>query len=259
MEIIQVKSLSGYISALKKITNDLIESASGTWFRGVSDESYELVPGTVWRNIHERTHSGFIEEWLNEYLLYSTEELDDGYDIYALAQHYGLPTRLLDWTTSPLIALYFALEKEEDKNKRIVWAIDPLELNDKVVNWAGHLSIADKYLRTNYNLDKYLPDSLGGHEEKDLLEGPVAVRVQPKNRRITSQKGCFTVHGKSQEKIDDVLKNTPKSIVKIEINGQKTRDKILKELYLLGFSEDVIFQDLDAFSKRLKRTWEIKN
>ncbi len=259
MEIIQVKSLSGYISALKNISGDLLGSESDTWFRGVSDESYELVPGTVWRDIHERTHSGIIEDWLNEYLLYSTEELNDGYDVYALAQHYGLPTRLLDWTTSPFIALYFALEKEEDKNKRVVWAIHPFLLNDKTVNWPGHLSISDKYLRNNYNLDKYLPDCLGGHEENDLLDGPIAVRVQPKNRRIISQKGCFTIHGKSKEKIDDLLGDIPNSIVKIEINGQKTRDKILNELYLLGFSEDVIFQDLDAFSKRLKRTWEIKN
>lgn len=259
MEIIQVRSLSGYINALKKIKDVLIENGSDVWFRGISDESYELVPGTVWRKIEESTHSGIIEEWLNDYLLYTNEELEDGFDIYALAQHYGLPTRLLDWTTSPLIALFFALEKEEVKNKRVVWAIDPFSLNTQVANWDGHLSVSDRFLRNNYKLDEYLPGPLSGHGDSNILEGPICIRVQPRNRRILSQKGCFTLHGKSSVKIDDLLNRIPRSIVKIEINGKKTRDKILNELFILGISEDSIFQDLEAFSKRLKRVWGIRN
>lgn len=70
-----------------------------------------------------------------------------------------------------------------------------MELNKKVVKWDGHLSISDKYLRNNYELDKYLPETLGSHDDRNLLSGPLAIRVQPKNRRITSQKGCFTIHG----------------------------------------------------------------
>lgn len=259
MEIIQIKSLSGYINAIKKLKNGLIKNGADIWFRGVSDKSYELVPGILWRNISEPNHLGMIEEWLNEYLLYSSEELKDGFDIYALAQHYGLPTRLLDWTTSPLIALYFALEKEELNEKRIVWAIDPLLLNKKKIKWEGHLSISDRYLRKQFDLDKYLPEPLGGHDEKKMLDGPIAIRVQPKNRRIISQKGCFTLHGKSTDNIDNILGTVNKGIVKLEINGKLTRNKILEELYILGISEDTIFQDLDAFSKRLKRTWGIKN
>ena len=199
MEVIQIKSISGFISSLKKIKNGLIKNGEEVWFRGVSDNSYELIPGTVWRKIKENNHTGIIEEWLNEYLLYSNEKLDDGFDIYALAQHYGLPTRLLDWTASPLVALYFALEKDEVNEKRVVWAIDPLALNKKMVDWDGHLSISDRFLRDKYKLDKYLPESLSGLDKSDLMAGPVSIRVQPRNRRLISQKGCFTIHGTSKK------------------------------------------------------------
>lgn len=257
MKTFSIKSLSDYISVLKDIKDNYIENDGDIWFRGVSDISYELAPGVIWRNIDEPKHSGMIEEWLNEYSIYADSELSDSFDIYALAQHYGLPTRLLDWTTSPLVALYFSLEKEEQKNNRAIWMINPQQLNNKSADWPGHLSVSDKYLRDTYHLEKYLPETLSGHNESNLLQGPIAIRVPPKNRRLTSQKGCFTIHGTSREKINDVLSDIPKSIVRIDIKGKRTRNLILKELYLLGFTEDVIFPDLDSFSRRLKRVWNI--
>ena len=46
------------------------------------------------------------------------------WDILALAQHFGLPTRMLDWTSNPLTALWFAFESEKDNNNdRIVWGL----------------------------------------------------------------------------------------------------------------------------------------
>ena len=260
MKIIKVASLSGFIQAIKKVNSHLNCHSADTWYRGVSNVTYELIPGTVWRKIPEETHNVIIEEWLNEYILYSDDKLNDGYDIYALAQHYGLPTRLLDWTTSPLIALYFALEKNEKNEKRIVWAINPLKLNHLSSSHRNHLSVSDKSLREQFELDSYLPEALGGMNSNKLKDGPSAIRVQPRNKRISSQKGCFTIHGNSKEKIDDILSNDKESqIVKIEINGKKARETILREFFLLGITEDSIFQDLNSLSARLKRHWSIED
>jgi len=258
MKIIKVKSLSGYISAIKKTHEHMFCEPVDIWYRGISDSSYELVPGTVWRKIDEANHQGIVEEWLNEYVLYSDKQLEDGYDIYALAQHYGLPTRLLDWTTSPLIALYFALEQDEVNEKRIVWAINPFRLNKLKTDWDGHLSVSDKFLRETYSLDKYLPEPLGGISSEHLKAGPIALRVQPSNKRISSQKGCFTLHGTCRDTISSILSNDKESqILKIEINGKTTRKKLLQELFVLGVTEDSIFQDLSSLSTRLKRVWGV--
>ena len=259
MKNIKIKTLSGFINAIKKIGILLPIAGEDIWYRGISDDSYKLVPGTVWRAIDDTKHRGIIEEWLNDYILYSDIALKDGFDIYALAQHYGLPTRLLDWTTSPLTALYFALEKEEENEKRIVWCMNPHALNKITVKWNGHISISDKTIRAELELDKYLPAPLSTTDGK-LKDGPIALRVQPKNRRLSSQKGCFTLHGKSELAINDLLENkSPSNIVKIEINGKSTRENIRRELFLMGITEDSIFQDLNSLSTRLMRNWGVES
>ncbi|MCB5383968.1 FRG domain-containing protein [Blautia glucerasea] len=49
-----------------------------------------------------------------------------------MMQHYGLPTRLLDWSESPLVALYFALSEKKDDIDAAVWIMNPMKLNKKV-------------------------------------------------------------------------------------------------------------------------------
>jgi hypothetical protein len=56
-------------------------------------------------------------------------EPDDYFGWLFLAQHYGLPTRLLDWTENPLVALYFAVENPEEKTDGCIWALWPARLN----------------------------------------------------------------------------------------------------------------------------------
>jgi hypothetical protein len=92
-------------------------------FRGVSDAAYELKP-SIGRTELYRNHPEDAEErLLQEFQYRFAAEIDarsyDQWELLALAQHVGVPTRLLDWSTSPLIALFFALCAEKDTDRAV--------------------------------------------------------------------------------------------------------------------------------------------
>ncbi|MDF3196590.1 FRG domain-containing protein [Pseudomonas sp. 1928-m] len=94
-------------------------------FRGVTDKNHTLTP-SIGRHPRENTGndiSALEDDFIAEFKRLSIPELEaipnNELEWLFLAQHYGLPTRLLDWSTNPLVALFFAAEKEDDKDGAI--------------------------------------------------------------------------------------------------------------------------------------------
>lgn len=249
-----VKSFSDYVVAIKEINSLVTCHASEIWYRGVSDESYELYSGVQWRGIQERKHEGMVDEFLTSCVLYdNTIKTLSAFEQYALMQHYGLPTRLLDWTISPLVALYFALEKDEVNEKRVVWCMNHTELNQITTGEYQTIYTHNVTDDEKFELDGYLPASLSSNSI-ELKDKAIAIKIQFTNKRISSQQGTFTLHGSEKVKIEDYfVSGNNAEVFKIEIDGKKVREELKDTLMQLGITEDSIYQDLNSLSKRLMR------
>jgi hypothetical protein len=132
----RVKSVDEFIKTVRR--DRLKWATSCPWFRGEpGNTNTPLVPG-VFRS---RPGGGAYDEnhLLQQFRMKGPSFIPDPVpqrgeiDLWLfLAQHHGLPTRLLDWTEGSLIALYFALLEDRPRRKKpIVWMLNPTELNRK--------------------------------------------------------------------------------------------------------------------------------
>lgn len=151
----------------------------------------------------------------------------------ALAQHHGLPTRLLDWTSSPLIALYFATKPEIDYKG----IIKPCRKNGGAV-YAMHTC---QYLDT----ENCAPSPF--EYDKHGLFYPSHV-----TKRISGQYGLFSIQPDPTKEFQEGFPNNKgNSIYKLEFDSSVSTE-IQKSLYILGVRHESIFPDLDGFTHDLK-------
>lgn len=247
-------NLSEYLKIVASLSRAFGCHHSDIWYRGIKDETLALVPGIIWRKVDERREESLVSEFMTYFSNYTDKRPATAFDYYALMQHYGLPTRLLDWSLSPLISLFFALEQNNEGGRRTVWAIRPHPMNQKSVGFNGILAPNGfKRSRIIEYLPKYLRDN-----NNPVPTAPVAVSLPFINKRITSQKGAFTLHGFSEESINEFYeKNQLPDIAKLCLKSEDSRVDILNDLYSIGIKEDDVYQDLNYLSTRIMREFNI--
>jgi hypothetical protein len=273
-EKLKISDLENYINRICTITKSKQENEV-FWFRGDKESINSLLPKVFHdidkyddcyenrllqnfrlkaRAFHETPENERIDEWL------------------FFAQHFGIPTRLLDWTESALVALFFAINKCSDKDP-VVWILKPIDLNkssykNPLQKNIGDHQYSDEFPLTwieNRGTKRYFM-GIQIREKKTYDVGhinfkaawthnrygidlPLAIISSNIVERIYSQKSCFTIHGRIREPLNKILldKNLNKKeelLKKITIDNN-CRENILKDLKLMGITSSSLFPDIE--------------
>jgi hypothetical protein len=247
-----------------------VEPAKCWWvFRGIKRHDYRL-DSSLDRRLKQRRESVGVKP-AEDYLLSQFQKAahhhmgasflpDSKLEWLALMQHFGTPTRLLDFTRSPYVACFFALE-ELDKNKAgqigncAIWAIDSDWLVRNSFRRVGKTlpgCTEDSFLDSGF-LAKHFDNLFANGQERLLL--PV---VPPRsNPRLLAQQGLFLCSGvaeagfeKNLASFNDDTQDMADHVFKIIVEG-RIRTELLSEFRLMNISRATLFPDLQGYAQSL--------
>lgn len=171
-----------------------------------------------------------------------------------LMQHYGMYTRLLDWTDSFITALYFAIRNKKDGTPASVWVINPLELNRKCKNLYEQGSdnrfdnVALLTLDTLPNRIKKYKEYFEDHIEIDSF----AIVPRRSNDRLISQNGFFTVQGTKNIPLEEEYPlNSNDWILNITLNDNVV-DECKNFLDINGINNYSLYGGIDGLCGYIK-------
>jgi hypothetical protein len=249
----QAKNVSEFIKAVGKLVDEWTPKGSDwylqPWFRGHGNASWSLEPG--WYRSLESPR-GVGSDYYSEATLLEKFKLRaptylaripvSDWEWLFLMQHYGLRTRLLDWTESSLIAVYFAIRDNTGNTDAAVWVMNPWWLNRQTFNDYVLFAADDPRAHTHAPLGP-------NHKVKGKL--PLAITPIQSNQRIAAQRGVFTIHGTERGALDRIARAQGACLLPILI-PKASLPTIRQELSLSGITESVIFPELSGLCREIQ-------
>lgn len=229
MKSIKIKSFVQYLEYVSSYCTEQ------NLFRGIHDCSYKLIP-KIGRDNYLKKFSGseddvlgklqdLEEQTMSKFIDMSVPYFDmrkmSAWDQWTIGQHHGIPTRFLDWTQNPLIALYFAVESEHGADASVY-----------IIN-KSQFSTSDDV------------EDLFSTEDDVILHSPSYI-----NPRIIAQKGVFTVHKNPTKPIDDIIGKNEGQISQLIIL-QNSMSEIRNMLDWCGINRSFVYPGLDGVASYL--------
>lgn len=306
-----INSVKGLIHIIKMLENDSdkqgpfqflsIEHAHrfpfAIWFRGEPKSRTPLTPSVFRKEkvnkekkyyiYNERGMMWDLQRRISEY-----REIDNPFERLCMAQHYLVPTRILDWTENPLIALYFAVSEEKKRNDGKFFILNPLTLNDlngwkdgknrlhdstdygtlfrsemafvrSQKEWAIRLNLKYKEFDWERHSEDLKSENLNWENGQQSIwfSNPVAV-VQPWSQpRMRLQASVCTLHGGwlnySVGKIPRTGILNKRIYMEFTIKSGIKQD-IRRELLSLGIHKGSVFPEIDKQREYFTVMWKEK-
>lgn len=288
MKEIYVNSVAEFLETYKKFQSLF---GSGLYlFRGVKNKAWEHIPvifrefsccqqsriisgisisGRIYEDNEREILSHFFKE---AYSYHPNIPIENHAEWLQIAQHYGVPTRLLDFTENPLVALFFCCHDMDEYegyvslihfenfrewsclNKEFV-SMSPQDIMDGIIN--------------DQIFGQFLKDP--EHQEVKIKDTPIIISPTYIDHRMSAQSSKFMLWGSNTNSLEKMLKegnymSFPSDGVRIGQShdlrffrkiyiDQKAKINIMKELELMNINEKTIFPGLDGIGKYIERKY----
>ena len=197
-----------------------LECPPATVYRGVKDEHYGLIPkiGRI-KRYRRDMEKEVLEEFKRRAIPYVTPRPSNDWEWLFIAQHHGLPTRLLDWTENPLVALFFAVDGPAESNSAIYAFWCPAVRESGLYDAQGKM---------------YDPFDIPGLR----LLSPLHL-----TSRMIAQSGAFTIHPEPDKPLEP---DSSSFLLKKLVIPKTKRDEFRYILFKYGIHRASLFPDLDG-------------
>jgi hypothetical protein len=245
MNIIKLEKPNDLLQIVEDLYESIGENFNKLWWRGHADLSWKLIP-SVYRPKYYGHETWLMQDFLRRAKTrYNPCPPENAWpDWLILMQHHGLPTRLLDWSESVFVAVYFAVSEIDDRDGA-VWVMNPYDFN---VYENNTQRILDCY-------EVFVIDEFEKAFKSGLRNGrTIAVQMPENHERMLVQHAAFTVHG-NDTPIDEL--DGEKYIARIDIPAN-LKKSLKTKLTQLGFTTSYLFPDLDHLALDMKERHSIR-
>lgn len=292
-----IHSLNEFLSVLDKYKTQFSQTHrnGGFVFRGMSDMSWKLLPG-VFREYPEAQKSAAVVGGSYSGKIYSAYEYEilshfrkeasgllphvsqkDDFTWLQYAQHYGVPTRLLDFTANPLVAMYFCCQSES-KSDGVIWIINSITFEHWSQDEVICSDMGPDYTREAI-MNSILREMRGDFDYGEINGEPRLKKQRPVlfippyiDQRMSAQSSRFMLWGNNQSALEDMT--TAENAMSLCPDGVTYRiaddqcflakvviptgckHGIMRELDLLNINEKSIFPGLDGVGRYINKYYK---
>lgn len=251
VETKSIESLQDFIKVTTK--------APGNWYRGHDDSVFQLRP-SLFRHPKRSTpkeifelEKNLLSRFKQRSIPYLQHHNGDDFDHLFIMQHFGVPTRLLDWTENPFVGPFFALHTSLKKDcDAAVYILEPVKWNQALLGSTTAdvrvFDTRDDILLKGYTIG---PKDLWGQKN------PISIFGNYNSPRIVAQKGTFVIFGVEMKSMEEIVDSdaTMKPILRKYLIPKDKKVSVFESLLGIGIADTFVYPDLEGLGREIKRTF----